>query len=342
MAVHRSGPGRSVAVMHRRRVLASFATLGLAASLLGSAPASGRLASLAQAACPSPAPPLAHASIYPGNEELPVIGGTQVAEQFSGPISPQPLPTVVLERAGTDITITGSAGDLDGDANDEFVVMVLTSSDPTVDPQSYLIPGDATGTHDPADIGIRLAFGAALLVDSRDGDATPDLALTDRYGVAGGRTVIYSTAALAGLTAPADGRSTGVLLDAPGALVATADLGAPVKDLVLAETFDSPAHVVLHVGGEDGFADFTTEPYGSFNTIVGGDVTVPEIHVNDTGTYLQVVQGDRDGVVGFVWRIDDPCGALPPQPVQTTTSTTQPSTTPPPATPVRGDASFTG
>lgn len=332
--------------MHHRRVIGSFAAVGLAASLLTSTPANGWRATRDQAACPSPAAPLAHASIYPRGEELPVIVGTEISRHWDTPPNPEPTPTVVLKRTGFQVSVVGTAGDLDRDGANEFVASVASSADATVPVENYLIPGGATGTHDPADIGIRVAPGYPLVIDSRDGDSTPELAMTDLYEHDGGGTVIYSGAALASLTAPADGRTTGVLLDEAGALVGAYREGPGADRFVLASTvLDAEGHIdhtLVRAGDERGFIDLTTAPYGWLRIYGGGTALSPTVVVNSTGIFLQVIQGDRAGVVGYVWRLDDPCGALPPQPIETTTSTTAPSTAPPPATPVSGTASFTG
>src|SRR3546814_1943215 len=74
-----------------------------------------------------------------------------------------------LARAGGSVGSPGGQtwlGDLDGDGHDEVIVYVTTlPTEGDLDPLVYdlvIVPGSTDhGTHDPADVGVRLPFGVS-------------------------------------------------------------------------------------------------------------------------------------------------------------------------------------
>src|SRR3546814_7520109 len=100
-----------------------------------------------------------------------------------------------LARAGGSVGSPGGQtwlGDLDGDGHDEVIVYVTTlPTEGDLDPLVYdlvIVPGSTDpGTHDPADVGVRLPFGVSgppvIPVGDHDGDGADDVAT---YGDLGG------------------------------------------------------------------------------------------------------------------------------------------------------------
>ncbi|WCO68962.1 VCBS repeat-containing protein [Iamia majanohamensis] len=367
---HPGGPTR-----RRGRALATLAASGLVvAGLLVGGPA----VAPAQDACPEPYAPLASVDQYSGSTAtLPEVPGDDVvldtAEVVAGAVGPldsdgdgQPDEigpretvsdpatvtrgdgTLTFVRAGAVVSISGNAGDLDGDGRDEILVSVGASAG-VGEVQSFVVPGTTgPGTHDPADVGIEAGDRVAPIPD-RDGDGVVEL-LDVAVGFEGGFLVngptrVLSGAAVIAVGAPGDATDLPALVQAPGALLAFADLGGPLPVLITGEVVGPPGEEtegILHLADEGGDEAFTTDPY-PFVVSYTSTFARPRLVVGDQGTFLALAQGERSAARAYLWRVDDPCGALPTGTAPTTE--VPPASTPvtsPAAAPITADATFTG
>lgn len=218
-------------------------------------------------------------------------------------------------------------GDLDGDGRDE--VMFLARPSGRGEDRIFVLPGaTAVGSHQADEVSIEIPsyflYGAG---DQLDGPAD-DLVVTDtveeRSGLVagpdvmepgpGGRVVSFP------ITEPIDGYPAGVfdLGDARPA-VATVD--------------GSGSRFVVRLWRDGDITSFAT---------AGADLGSAFLTVTmtraDGRTYLRAGTGDRGGSTTFTWDVDDPCRSLPAA-APGGTGTGDPAS---PATPVSGEASYTG
>jgi hypothetical protein len=197
--------------------------------------------------------------------------------------------------------------DLDGDRRDELLVLVsLIEEPPDEAPAAFLIPGSTPpGTHDPAEVGVRLA-GPVGAIDDRDGDGTAELLEHSEA-----RTRILSGAAVGAVTAPGDARGVEPLWSVPGEALGVADLGGQLPVLVTGEA-PKAGHPggVIHLADEAGDRRFTTAPQP---WVVNYTSTFAEPHISRTGDGLLLAlhQSERGAARAYLWRIDDPCGPAP-------------------------------
>lgn len=279
--------------------------------------------------CDEPTPPIQSVDQYSGSAEtLDELAGADriVAPSAAAPPDsdgdgvPDEIvakerfddPAVVVRGDGRlELTQPGMASfisgvdDLDGDGRDELVVVMedaeSTESGTTV--RAYLVPGSTPpGTHDPAEVGVRLATGV-FSTDDRDGDGVPELiehAFT-------GPTRVFSGAAVIALGPGGDATGLEPMFGLPGVLQAVADLGEGRTVLVTGEMDDGDGPAgLLHVGDEAGVRSFTTAPepwvpdyvstFGSLHLIDGPD-----------GMHLDLYQSDRSAARAYRWALDAPC-----------------------------------
>ena len=211
------------------------------------------------------------------------------------------------DRDGTFAGIQGLVEDLDGDRRDEVVVRIayVDESRPR-NHWDYLIPGSiSAGTHDPDDVGVRLA-DTVISIDDRDGDGVAELL---EWGELTSR--ILSGAEVGAVEAPGDARGIEPLWSVPGKALGLADLGEPLPALVTGVP-PQPGHSggVIHLADEAGDRRFTTapEPWVVNYTSIFAD---PHISRTDDGLLLALHQSERGAARAYLWRIDDPCGPAP-------------------------------
>ena len=197
--------------------------------------------------------------------------------------------------------------DLNGDERDELVVSVLPVDESAGSGEvHYLVPGStAAGTHDPAEVGVRLA-GSVTVFGDRDGDGVAEL-----LEHLGQDTRILSGAAVGAVEAPGDARGVEPLWSVPGEALGVAELGGPLPVLVTGESPDA-GHPggVIHLADEAGDRRFTTAPQPwvvNYTSTFAG----PHISRSADGLLLALHQSERGAARAYLWRIDDPCGPAP-------------------------------
>jgi hypothetical protein len=147
------------------------------------------------------------------------LDGNGTEDIASNAIQKDPSPTVArpagdisFTRAGATFTLVG-AGELDDSAGQEIEVNVVNDADPDAIAESYLVPyGTASGTFDPADVGIEIKPGLVWPIGDWDGDGRTDLVRTHDGTIfePGGTapSEVYSGTSLLAVAAPSD--ATGV------------------------------------------------------------------------------------------------------------------------------------
>jgi len=205
-------------------------------------------------------------------------------------------------------------GDLDGDGLTDYWVGAASTSQPQVLSAAWVLPGStAAGTYDISTVGIAIptALAASLAGPSYDwnGNGTDDLVLVELSGTTPETFVLAGPAVMA--PGPG-GDATGVprIFQTPGALrgrVAVPGQGTVVVTAAPTDPNNLDAGGLLWLTGDGGATAFTTTPtrfvwYGTVEVIDSGT----------GGLFLFGHNSDRSGGVAVVWRLDDPCGGLPP------------------------------
>lgn len=272
--------------------------------------------------CEQPTPPVESVDQHSGSEAtLPDLDG---GDLFVGPTAPGPTDSdgdgvpdeivskqvvddpaviergdgrLVFEQPGMVASING-VEDLDGDGRDELVVSVSDADHTGPGPaeRSYLVPGSTpAGTHDPAEVGVRLA-APVFSIEDRDGDGAAELVEYD--GTA--PTRVLSGAEVIAVGPGGDARDLVPLFGLPGVLQGFAVVGGPSPALVTGEPD------MIHIGDEDGMRSFTTAPepwVGGYGSLFGG---LRIIDATD-GRHLELSQADRSSARAYRWSLDAPC-----------------------------------
>ncbi len=259
--------------------------------------------------------------------------------------------TLAFSRSDAVVSVSGSAGDLDGDGRDDIGVIV--GADLGRAQQAFVVPGTTPpGSYDPADVGIEVGDIVTPIPD-RDGDGIVELLDTTLTAqgttLVRGPTRIVSGAAVIAVGAPGDATGVPALIEAPGELLGFADLGRALPVLLTGETGgppDAPNEGIIHLIDESGDEAFTTLPF-PFVVNLTSTFARPQVLAGPAGTFLALGQSERSGARAYLWRVDDPCGELPAGPA-TPPAEPGPDTPPapgpdaPPAVPISAEATFTG
>ncbi|MCC5953121.1 MAG: VCBS repeat-containing protein [Acidimicrobiia bacterium] len=300
---------------------------------------------LADPDCAVPLPPIAQVENSPGQQEqLREVTGNErlvTSTQHLGEIGPEldsdgdgePDHVVrrsrlsdpaVIERGDGSLTFVADdadvgvstfsvgnehigLGDLNGDGRHEFVVSAVPEVGP---PAMYVVPGSTPpGTHQVADVGIRIA-GHAIAIGDRNGDGVPDLAVlaVDGLLTEDSTTQIISGADVMAVDVGGDARAVEPLVEAPGQLVGVVDLGAsaPAMITVDVEVSDdrSERRQVLHIVDEGGTARLVSGPTPTVTSVAGPP---PRVIDADDGTYVEFEVSTRGGSSAYLWRLNEPC-----------------------------------
>jgi len=233
-----------------------------------------------------------------------------------GPTAQVSLPggLVFLNHPGSWL-LASPIGDLDGDGLRDFWVGAAPTSQAQVPSAAWVLPGSTVaGTYDISTVGIAIPPGAAaaLAGPSYDwnGDGRDDLVL-----VGASSTTVAETFVLPGLAVMAagpGGDATAVprIFQTPGALMGRVAVPGQGTVVVTAAPLDSitpEAAGLLWLTGPSGVTAFATTP-----TRFAWFRTVEVIDSGASGVFLYGRYDDRARGVEVVWRLDDPCGGLPP------------------------------
>lgn len=217
--------------------------------------------------------------------------------------------TLTFERAGAELMVSVSGlPDLDGDGRDELGVGINADAQTGLPPLIgyYVVPGSTDpGTHDPADVGIRVARSVSPVPD-RDGDGVDELVEYDAQSP----TRILSGAAVGAIAAPGDARSVDPLLFVPGSLIGFAGLGGEASAVITGELERSPELAgIVRIATDEGVHTFTTSPE-PWVAGYGPLIDVSRILISEQGTFVVVSQTDRTAARSYLWRLDAPCEPL--------------------------------
>lgn len=311
------------------------------------------------APCEAPYSPVAFAEVYPAQDELPEVPGTDVtsepqltAPDTDGDGQPDTLAEspeqVTVTRGDGVVTLTAVGGgtpdvtgvpDIDGDGRDELAVVVPEGPDIG----TYLVPGTvATGSTPVPDAGIKI-FDAQSDVHLVP-DATDRLLVSERITFAPDipsiTNMLDATDVLA-LGPGADASSAPPEAQYEGRLWRYADLGGSLA-LVMFQTVIDPGGdrtlTIVVAEGDGDVLELTSEPHPFFSNDPG-PLGPLEVIVGSEGTFVRLSQSSRSGAADYLWSLDDPC-----TPYTGPAEATPPATTPtaPPAAPVAAEAAFTG
>jgi hypothetical protein len=326
--------------MERHRAVgASIAAAVLAGALVAVGPGPVQAQ---DSGCTEPYPPVAAFSVYPSSSSVEELDGPEVPVEVLGPSQDlagaaelesiflveevrvtRPSGDLVLRDGGA--LVSGlSAGDLDGDGEDEIWVGNATDG--------HVVPGSTpAGTYEVSAAGIRVPAGVPVAADAGFfGDGVLVLAVGGEFFGVGAETQVLSAAAV--LAAGVGGDASGVVaLDTvPGQPVARLAYADP-QVLFAAATADGPRWWSYAEDGTE-VAQFS-----------GGKIAPPAVAVEGPGgRFFSVSSGDRSAMV-YVWSYDAPCTQLEVLGVTDaggSTTTTTPGSSP---TEVEGQAlKFTG
>lgn len=314
-------------------------TTVLAASLSVTGVASGQ----AGGSCTSPYQPVASERVYPdGSEQAPgstvavdqLASSTQLNESGTARVdTTQPVgPTLVVIRPSGDLQLTlggatlvgSSAGDLDGDGEDEVWVTELSGgvgTSPTLVAGYVVWSSTPAGAHDVATVGTRGPVGVSFGATGWDGDAVPDVVVVSGTdpSLRTGSTVVVSGADLLAAGPGGDASSGSELVSADGVAGAVARFGAG-PELITASV--DPGGQGQTVWSSDGtrVLAFTTLPdeYQSSSRQVGLVAAFERGAVR----YVAITNSNRGGAVSWTWSLDEPCVQIGPRASGSTTTTT--------------------
>jgi hypothetical protein len=317
-----------MAMTRGRRIggLGAAMVLAAGATVLAGAPVA---TSGAQSSCASPYAPAGWATGGSGgfSDSSPgfrspagtttTLAQTRILAQGANaaPIVDVALPggVVTLGHLGHDLE-AATIGDLDHDGIPEHWIGDIPGMAqlPTA---SWVLPGTtAAGTYDVATVGIATwaGFPWALAGDLADwdGDGVDDLLLVGTDPSTSVRSDVFDGSAV--MAAGSGGDATGDIpvFTAPGSPFARGSVGAGVA-LVSGwanDVSDRTAGERVWVTTASGTTAFSTLPAPALNY-------PPTVAVTDSGAdgvFLLVSRFDRSGSTVVVWRLDDPCGGLPP------------------------------
>jgi hypothetical protein len=278
---------------------------------------------------------------YPFNDAAPAVDAASVSTAFPGFSTPpdfdgdgtadvdppaavpgpqpvtvrRPAGDITFDRAGAGLQVM-AAGDLDGDPGQELWVMVLTGGPGLGEPivaESYVVPyGAPAGTHDPADVGIRVEPGLAWPVPDRTGDGVADVLAVDTGSVnlVGGTTRVVSGAAVVAMAPGDDARPTSTVQTIPGGAQALADLGGSQPAIVTVEDLGGPVDMEVRVVDGTTTTVFTNRPavvgFSPLELRPGG----VQVLVGPSGRFVTATADSRSGGGVYWWSLDAPCMPL--------------------------------
>ncbi len=304
---------------------ASSATDGVAVGSPGPVTLAG-----ADPDCGEPMAPTAHAQIYSSGEELPPTSGTDVFrsgwartrldlqvdtdgdgvrdEQLPRDVGTDPVAlrrgdgvvTFVTSRPHSEAGSLLGLGDLDGDGRDEIAVTVEdVSAGYGGLVETRIVPGSTpAGEVDVSSVGTPVPGSLLATAGQVDGLAVDELLLTT-FGPsleAGAPTAVVTRSALA---AAVGGGAVAPELRLPGSFLGWVDHHG-TRLLVTGERLTGGAGVVVRVGGDGTCRAFTTVPEPLFASSAVGR---PQLLVSSSGVDVVLLQNDRSGSDGYLWRV---------------------------------------
>ena len=311
----------------RSAVIATAGTMVAAATFAVTGSASGQ----SGPGCAAPYPPVASQRL--GFDGSPAVPGTEVTVDqlestpelddagtarvdYGRPAGPtlvviRPSGDLELSRAGA--TLFGSsAGDLDGDGEDEVWVFEASPDLRTLLAGYVVWSGTAPGAHDVATVGTRAPAGVSVGATTWDGDAVPDLFIvTDTEpSMRSGTTVILSGADLVAAGPGGDASSGAELRRVEGVAGAVARFGSGNEVVTASAEADGQGERMRSDDGTRSI-EFTTVPdeYQPDNRSVGG-VSASE---RNGVRYLTITNSNRGGAISWTWSLDEPCVQIGPR-----------------------------
>ncbi len=281
--------------------------------------------------CAAPYPPVAAFSAYPSGRSVAELDGPEVSVEVLGPTQELAgaaeiesiflVEEVRVTRPGGDLVLRDggalvsglSAGDLDGDGEDEIWVGNATDG--------HVVPGSTpAGTYEVSAAGIRVPVGVPVAADAGFfGDGVMALAVGEEFFGVGAETHVLSAAAVLAAGVGGDASGVPVLDTVPGQPVARLGYAEP-QVLFAAATAGGPRWWSYAQDGTE-VAQFA-----------GGKIAPPAVAVEGPdGRLFSVSSGDRSAMV-YVWSYDDPCTQLEvlggSDPGGSTTTTSTPGSSP--------------
>lgn len=332
----------------------------------GAAAAAPSRAAVGQGDCAQPHyPPVASADGYSGSQEvLPQVPGQSALVQVRAPQldsdgdgrrdevatrthrdDPSSLTrgdgTLTFEQGGVMLGMPQGLGDLDGDGRDEIQLVMVSLSDQTVI-GAYVVPGSTPpGTHDPDEVGVRLAYPLRFIGD-RNGDGTGDFIedvdqsrSTDPDDSHPSR--VLSGAAIGAIEPPADAGDLPVIAELQGQFHNLVDLGGALPAIITG-TIVTPEGLLLRIWDGEKVTSFQTSPYPY---VLNYGVPLGRIEVvrSDKGTFITIHQSERSAARSYLWWLENPCAPLQDIPTPTSAPVAPDA---PVARPVQTEASYTG
>ena len=343
----------------RAGVIATVGTMVAAATLAVTGPASGQ----SGPGCAAPYPPVASQRLgfdgtlaEPGPRvavdqlgSTPELNDDGTARVDTG----QPFgPTLVVIRPSGDLELSrggaplagSSAGDLDGDGEDEVWVFELSPDLRTLMAGYVVWSGTAPGAHDVATVGTRAPAGVSVGATTWDGDAVPDLfVVTDTDpSMRSGTTVVLSGADLAAAGPGGDASSGAEIRTVEGVAGAVARFASGNELVTSSVEGDGEGERVRSDDGTRSI-EFTTVPdeYQPDNMGVGAVLAFER----DGVRYLTIANSNRGGAISWTWSLDEPCVQIGPRATRSTSGAPAPVPSPSqPSATVAADAPirFTG
>lgn len=241
-------------------------------------------------------------------------------------------PTLVVTRPSGDLQLTlggatiigSSAGDLDGDGEDEVWVTELSGGfgPGTTLVASYVVwSSTAAGPHDVATVGTKAPTGISFGATAWDGDAVPDVFVVSGTdpSLRGGSTVIVSGAALVAAGPGGDVSASATIGSADGAAGAVARFAAGSELVTSSIDADGQGQAVWASDGSRALA-FTTVP-DEYVPTAGGIGSVSAFERGGV-RYIAITNSNRGGAISWTWSLDEPCVQIGPRVSPSTTTTT--------------------
>lgn len=291
--------------------------------------------------CTQPFPPVFFQRGYPFNDPPPALNAAPVSitpnplavfapgefsVDFDGDGTPDyirsgpPTAAPTVKRPGGNISFARAGkflevapvGNLDGEPGQEIWVWVAKSDNAnqyTFAAAAYVVPyGAPAGTHDPADVGIRVPPGAPWALPDRTGDGVAEV--LDFDSVIGGTTRLLSGAKIVSASGR-DARREAVLATIPGAPFGVVDFG---DDPPVVVTADQNAGSVsgIHVFDGSMTTSFSATPAAVIPSmdVVGSPSSHLRAAEGGDGQFITFSGQGRNHGGTYTWSLDGPCSSL--------------------------------